>query len=223
MSPWFYDTVNGKWEIYPAKGNHGGIFGGFEYIPSKKEYFECSYSRQADAHFFDPRTQAWRRSPAAGGPSGIDASASHDTKRDRVYYGGSEYAGAKNPADNFFSYDLKTDVWKKLNVSADRWKVHMGSFNALFHYDSAGDRLVSILTPANPKDEQKVYAYDPETDQCEEPRPLPPEVIKDTEGCLASGFYDPELNAHFCLYSNGCNTPYRSLWVYRYKRAPEKK
>jgi hypothetical protein len=187
-SPWFYDTVEGKWEVHSAKGDRGSYFGAFEYVPSRKGYVQCSYSRQADVFLYDPQARSWKRSRAAGGPNGIDASGCLDTRRDRVYYGGSS-GGAKNPAENFFAYDLKTDTWKKLNLAADRWRQNMSSFQAFFHYDAGADRLVAIATPNCPAAERKIYAYDPEADRCEEPRALPPEVLKDTEGCAASSAF----------------------------------
>ena len=91
------------------------------------------------------------------------------------------------------------------------------------NYDSANDVVVLIFHrwQMNPPDgdvhpgveSRGVYVYDPVANAwTENPLAMPKEI-----GQCPSGFYSPELNAHF-VHVAGDSADNGIMWVYRYKK-----
>jgi hypothetical protein len=119
----------------------------------------------------------------------------------------------KKPEDNFFIYDIKTATWTKPNP-AGKFPKNFTSFNNFFNYDSVNDAVVLIGQSS-----KVVFVYDPEANAWAEPLAMPGDFP--FEGSCGNGFYDPELNAHFIHEAPGISFK-GTIWVYRYKKAPEK-
>ena len=211
-SPWFYDTVAGKFDCYVLAEKGPGVRAEFGstmlYIDSRKQYF------LPPQLFFDPAARKWISSRAKGPqPTGIDHSSCYDPKRDRVYMGGGGYNGVTKPVDNFFIYDVKTATWTKANPTG-KFPLNFTSNGAFFNYDSVNDAVVLM------KDWGKeIYVYNPETNAWAEPLTTPKGLGYDAG--TGNGFYDPELNAFFCHFA-GDGVPNGTMWAYRYKKAVAK-
>jgi len=208
-SPWFYDTVAGKFDCYPLASEpanaRAGLGGTFLYISSKKQYLVPGQPTS----FFDPAARKWIAAGAKGPvPQGIDHSSCYDPKRDRVYMGGGIYNDIKKREDNFFIYDIKTATWTKANAAGE-FPLNFTSNCAFFNYDSVNDVAVLLMNWG-----KQVYVYNPETNAWAEPL-TSPKGVGDGAG---NGFYDPELNAFFCHFA-GDGQPNGTMWAYRYKKA----
>jgi hypothetical protein len=88
-------------------------------------------------------------------------------------------------------------------------------------YDSANDvALIFSFGKQPPFGGRSVVAYSPEKNE------LTLATKKIADGNVGwpmhSCFYDPELNAHF-MFCAGDSAPGGKMYVYRYKRAAEKK
>jgi len=213
-SPWFYDTVAGKFDCYVLAEKGPGpvisIGGTFLYISSKKQYLAPQNSV-----FFDPAARKWVSAGAKGPlPTGMDHSSCYDPKRDRVYMGGGIYNDVKKPEDNFFIYDIKTATWTKPNPTG-KFPLNYTSCGAFFNYDSVNDVVVLLMDWG-----KETYVYNPETNAWAEPLTTPKGVGHDAAGAnsFGNGFYDPELNAFFCHFA-GDGYPNGTMWAYRYKKA----
>jgi hypothetical protein len=130
----------------------------------------------------------------------------------------------------FWCYDLKTNTWIDLQpkgkpcLGCNRY----GPNHAIMNYDSANDVVILIFHrwQMNPpdgdvqpgRDSRGVYVYDPAANTwTEKPLAMPKEI-----GACPSGFYDPDLNAHFVHVASDSGDD-GIMWVYRYKKAGEKK
>jgi hypothetical protein len=208
-SPWFYDTVAGKFERYPVSGEPP--FGGecaenqFLYIPSKKQFFSAGRSGAA---FFDPAARKWTEISSKGFRlQGIDHAACYDSKRDCVYLGGGVYTDAKKPEDNFFRFDIKTCTWSKPNAPGD-FPIVFSSNYCFCNYDSVNDAVVIVSA-----DESKhIYVYDPQTNSWSSPPPTGPKGGYS----YGNGFYSPEVNAYFFHFAHDGDDN-GVMWAYRYK------
>ena len=208
-SPWFYDTLAGKFDCYPVASeppNARGLGGTLLYIGSRKQYLLPGQPTS----FFDPAGRKWIAAGAKGSvPQGIDHCSCYDPKRDRVYMGGGIYNDSKKPEDNFFIYDLKTATWTKPNP-AGKFPLNFTSNGAFFNYDSVNDAIVLMQGWG-----KEIYVYNPETNAWAEPLTSSPQGVGAGFG---NGFYDPELNACFCHFA-GDGQPNGTMWAYRYKKA----
>src|SRR4029077_1567883 len=97
-----------------------------------------------------------------------------------------------------------------------------GNNQAVMDYDSANDAVILIYHALDSRPEEKkhrgVYVYEPAANSWSGPiAPLPTEFR-----LCASGFYSPELNAHF-IHCAGDSDDNGVMLVYRYKKAAEKK
>jgi hypothetical protein len=157
-------------------------------------------------------------------PFGIDASACLDLKRERIYIGGGYYPVAKGP-HAFWCYDLRTNTWIDLEPKGKPCKgcKRYGPNHAMMNYDAANDIVVLIFHrwQMNPPDgdihpgveSRGVYVYDPTANTwTEKPLTMPKEIAQ-----CPSGFYNPELNAHF-VHVAGDSADNGVMWVYRYKK-----
>jgi hypothetical protein len=230
-SPWLYDVATGKFELHKVKdaAPGGGVAHVLIYLPSIKKSF---YYRggQKEAWLYDAAKNAWSRLTPKGPPPpfGIDASACLDLKRNRIYLGGGYYPVAAG-LSAFWCYDVDANAWIEL---APKGKPCMGCNRygpnqALMHYDSANDVVVLFyhrLPVAKPDGDFNpgakalgVYVYDPVTNAWSKtPQPLAREI-----GQCPSGFYSPDLNAHF-IHCAGDSADNGVMSVYRYKAAKER-
>jgi hypothetical protein len=230
-SPWMYNVTTAKFEIAKVQGATPdvGTADVAIYIPSIQKMF---YWRGAskDIWLYDPKANTWSKQTPQGPPPpfGIDANICVDTKRQRVYFGGGYYPVAPGPSA-FWCYDVKLHSWIDLQPKG---KVcggcnRYGPNQALLHYDSVNDVVVlfyhRLPIPDSPDGKFNpgpkalgVYVYDPTTNEwTETPQPMPKEI-----GQCPSGFYDPDLNAHFIFCADD-SADNGVMSVYRYKKAKQ--
>ena len=84
-SPWFYDTLTGKFDTYPVTGRYpaSSNFPKFIYIPKRKQFIVAGGGGVA---FFDPAKKMWTGVKNTGVKfKGYDKSGCYDSKRERVY------------------------------------------------------------------------------------------------------------------------------------------
>ena len=232
-SPWLYDVRTDRWGLRKVDGPPppNGLANVSVYVPSLKRLFYWHVSQPSQVWFYDPKANTWSPVKVKGPPPpfGIDASACIDIKRERIYIGGGYYPVSKGP-HAFWCYDLKTNTWIDLQpkgkpcLGCNRY----GPNHAIMNYDSANDVVILIfhrwqMVPPDGdvqpgRDGRGVYVYDPAANTwTEKPLAMPKEI-----GACPSGFYDPDLNAHF-VHVAGDSQDDGIMWVYRYKKAGEKK
>jgi hypothetical protein len=226
-SPWLYDVRSGRWDLRKVVGPApaSGLANVSVYVPSAKKLFYWRANQPNEAWFYDPEANGWSVVKAKGPPPpfGIDASACLDLKRERIYIGGGYYPVSKGP-HAFWCYDLKTNTWVDLQPKGKPCKGcnRYGPNHAIMNYDAANDVVVLIFHrwQMAPTDgdlqpgpgSRGVYVYDPTANSwAERPLAMPKEI-----GQCPSGFYNPNLNAHF-LHVAGDSEDNGVMWVYRYK------
>jgi hypothetical protein len=215
-SPFFYDVASGKFACFPVgAAPKGQPYGAnvLVYVGSKKQFF---YGGSDGVWFFDPDRHAWADArPKGTPPVGIDHCGTYDARRDRIYY---FCRDGKKSEDNFLIYDVQKNAWGKPQAKGTG-PVAATSYESIFNYDAANDRLVVIryyTTRDEPGWRKGVYAFDPATNAWAEPLPLPPEMAKSIGRLVGLGFYDPGLNAYFCYFAGDSSDSGR-MWVYRYQ------
>jgi hypothetical protein len=218
-SPWMYNAATGKFELLKTQSAFAGSgFGDvLEYVPSIKKVVLLRTESKV-AWTYDPGANVWTKLSPQGPPPpfGMDASACLDLKRERICVGGGYLPTAPGP-NALWGYDLKADTWLDLQpkgkpcAGSNRY----GPNQAIMKYDSANDAVVLFYHRPDPGPEGRgVYVYDPTANSWgEAPLDLPKEI-----GLCPSGFYSPELNAHF-IHVAGDSEDNGVMWVYRYKRA----
>jgi hypothetical protein len=217
LSPFYYDVASGKFDCVPVDGAPGKEPYGANllvYVSSKKQFF---YGGSGGVWFLDTAKRTWTAAkPKGAAPVGIDHCAAYDAKRDRIYY---YQRDGKTAGENFFIYDVQQNTWSRPQPKGTG-PVAATSYESIFNYDSANDRLVIIryrTTKDEPGQRRGIYVYDPEANAWAEPLPLPPEVDKSIREA-SYGFYDGELNAYFCHFASDSRDD-GTMWVYRYKNA----
>jgi hypothetical protein len=230
-SPWLYNVATGQFELHKVKGAIppvGGMAYVLVYLPSLKKSFYYR-SGQKDVWLYDAADNTWSKLTPKGPPPpfGIDANACLDLKRGRIYLGGGYYPVAAGPSA-FWCYDVAANAWIDL---APKGKPCLGCKRygpnqALMHYDAASDAVVLFyhrLPQAMPDGDFNpgakafgIYIYDPAANTWSE-TPLP--LAKETGQC-PSGFFSPDLNAHF-IHCAGDSADNGVMSVYRYKGAQE--
>jgi hypothetical protein len=232
-SPWLYDVRTDRWNLRKVDGPTppNGLANVSAYVPSMKKLFYWHVGQPNEAWFYDPKENTWTKVKVKGPPPpfGIDASACLDTKRERIYIGGGYYPVSKGP-HAFWCYDLKTNTWIDLQpkgkpcLGCKRY----GPNHAIMNYDSANDVVILIfhrwqMGPVDSdmqpgRESRGVYVYEPAANTwTEKPLAMPKEI-----GACPSGFYDPDLNAHVVHVASDSGDD-GIMWVYRYKKAGEKK
>jgi hypothetical protein len=100
-SPWYFDTVTGKWGRQALKGPypiHATMGDVLMYVPSKKQVFYHAFgSGRNNTYFYDPASNLWTEVKtqwtdnfnmnSEPQPGQGDVSACYDSKRDRIYMG----------------------------------------------------------------------------------------------------------------------------------------
>ena len=173
-------------------------FGQFEYLTSLKKFI---YLSTRGVSLFDPAAKLWSTVTASGtGPSSSEWGGCYDSKRDKVYAG-------QNP-DDFYSYDVQTQTWTKLN-SQGPGSLTFDTNDGGLEYDSYNDMV--IITDIRGA---RVCPYNPATDRWETTSTMP-------SGFSATNghFYDPVLGVHF-VFTAGDSRDDGRMWVYRYKGNP---
>lgn len=228
-SPWMYNPAANKYEILKVQGAYptpttAACCDDLVYVPSLKKLFFYR-SETKDAWLYDPQANTWTNLKPKGPPPpfGIDACACLDPKRERIYIGGGYYPVA--PGNNaFWCYDIKSNAWVDLQPKG---KVcggsnRFGPAEATVNYDSANDVVVLLFHYAEQKPEDRgVYIYDPASNSWNETALNVPKEVALAAGLYAlssSGFYSPELNAHF-FYAALDSDDNGTMWAYRYKMA----
>jgi hypothetical protein len=218
-SPFFYDTRSGRWEAFAVEGAPKGQPYGANllvYVTSKKQFF---YGGSDGVWFFDHDRKKWTDAkPKGTPPSGIDRCAAYDAKRDRIYHHGK---GTKENPDGFLVYDVKTNEWSRPKPKGTG-PAYSSSYESLFHFDAAADRLVVIrlyTTKDEPGLRRGVYAYDPVTNAWADPLPLPEEVTKTIKNGNF-GWHDPAANAYYLHFASD-SADDGTMWAYRYRSAPK--
>jgi len=202
MSPWFYNTVTGKFEHYRIAANRP-VVGGFPlslYIPSKKKYFLAATN---DVAYFDPSTDKWSSdNPKGTKPSGYDFGGCYDSKRDRVYMG--------KTADSFFMYDIQTSTFTKI-PNPKGYSTNFQNDHGSISYDVTND-VVLIFD----FDNEIIYPFNPSDTVWESPITMDTQ-FSSTHRATNCSFYDQTLGVHF-IFTGGDSQDNSVIWVYRYKK-----
>jgi RNA polymerase sigma factor (sigma-70 family) len=210
-SPWFFDTVSGKWNRLEtdsqAPPQSSGMADLLFYLPTKKILlFNRSAFGLNYLSSYDPATTRW--SPISDGreirdheriPPGASVNIAYfDSKRNRVDL----LVGALHCI-----LDTESMTWRDAASGGPSDVV----FSSTWTYDSVND--VGILVTYRHPDTSRngVWIYHPATnDWTKAARPLP---IATTD---CNAFYDPRLNVHF-IYSAPSHAP-GGMWAYRYHK-----
>ena len=209
MSPWFYDTVAGRFERYPVSTPTPAVGGyaNFQYVKSRKQYF---YGGSQGVAYFDPVTRKWTTANDTGPrPVGYDHGGAHDEKRDRIYMGVG-YPGDPDQKGSFYIYDLKLETWTRPSwqLSAPPSVATNGSS---ILYDVKND-VVTVFRYG----EKKIYTYVPATGTWSS-QAFPAAVLSAVSYPSVNAFYDPELNAYFCYLASDSDAN-GMMWAYRFKK-----
>jgi hypothetical protein len=215
-SPWFYDTQADKWTrratITPSPETTPGDT--LLYIPSLKKLW---FREPGYVAYYDPKTNAWQTVTPSGPqpPFGIDTVACYDSKRDRIYIGGGQYPVAPGP-NALWIYDIRQNKWIDPKPKGSPGDKRYGTNEAQMHYDTASD---TVLLFRNGRRGVGVYAYSPAKNTWTTvSQNLPGRWYSDSRTEGTTGFYDPDLNAHF-FHVAGDSDDNGTIMVYRYKTA----
>lgn len=212
LSPFFYDVATGRWEVHPVTARAGGQPYGanvMTYVTSRKQFW---FGGSDGAWLLDQENWKWvDLKPQGNPPTGIDHCVAYDPRRDRAYY----HARAEGSGSGFFIYDMKKNEWSRPNPKGPAPSPST-SYESIFQFDAANDRLVILRWKGGRGTQPAVYAYDPEANAWEDPLPLPAEVVRATRDGSHGGF-DPATNAFYCHFA-GDSQDDGTIWVYRYKK-----
>ena len=208
-SPWMFDPWNRKWHRLKTatpspKSGYGDVL---MFVPSQQKLF---FYRRRQAHYYDPKNNGWQRLNVGGPlpPFGIDATACHDPKRDRIYIGGGAYPVAKGP-NGLWIFDVATGNWVDPGPAGSPAGNHFGTNVAVMTCDPRVDR-VHLFRHSG--DERGLYIYDAAKNAWRDRRvPLPRFWPK---RAVANGFYHPGLGVHFIHVANDSRDNGRII-VYR--------
>lgn len=215
-SPWFYDTTADTWRRYRTKTESPDPYLGatLTYIPTLKGLLYIDEDR---VWFYDPAQNSWKFLNPSGPkpPFGIDATSCYNSKRDRIYIGGGDYPRAKGP-NAFWIYDIRKNTWIDPKPKGSPGSNRYGTHYNMMQYDSASD---TVLLFRYGDDGRGIYAYSPSANEWTTvAKDLPSRWYDDYRTSGSSGFYDPELNAHF-FHVAGDSDDNGTILVYRYKQA----
>lgn len=200
-SPYYYDGRTGKFERYKAVATGSGANLDTALIYSPKQKKAVHFYR--GVWLYDNKTKAWQKVAEEGGGNSAYC---YDSKRDQVYVVTTERSGAWR---NYLTiFDIQSGKWIKMDASGDAGGC-MESNEAFFTYDTANDVAVFHI-------HNQHHIYDPNTKKWTVMKDTLPEKVNWVSG---SGFYDPELNAHFYFNAADSQTWPGNMWVYRYAPA----
>jgi hypothetical protein len=220
-SPWIYNAAEGHWERYRTKGKQCGNGSGSTliYVPTVKKAFGY-INKSENIAWYDPAARDWTPIKKQGvlPPWNIDPTSCYDSKRDRIYLGGGVYASpeVKKGESALWAFDVKTETFSRLEPKGAPASTVYSTSRAMMNYDSANDALVLIQWRVAEGEVPGVYVYHPDKNEWETVAERPPALAKKD---VWTGFYDPELNAHF-MHGAMDSRDNGVMWVYRYKRAP---
>ena len=215
-SPWFFETVSGKWNRRAtAMRNPASGFGdAFIYLPEEKRAF---FRHCEEVWFYEAGANRWSQVKPSGPalPFGIDATACYDPKRARIYLGGGAYPVAPSGVNAFRIFDLKNNAW--IDPHPEGAPCH-GSNSyatniAAMEYDAANDVVIVFRFGGEKAEERGIFIYDPTSNAWSEAAQSFPAKW----GQCTNAFYDPELNAYFFHVAHD-SADDGVIWVYRYKR-----
>jgi hypothetical protein len=217
-SPWIYDAREGHWDRKRTKSRRPGSgFGdNLIYISKiKKVFYRAAMRRRhgPEVWFYDPHANTWESVKPKGPkpPFGIDATSCYDPGSNRVYIGGGQFPVAKDNA--LWIFDIKTKSW--INPEPEGKPGGSNRYStgrALMHYEPGTNRVI-LFRYQGKKEQRGIFAYDPQKNCWET---ISKEIPSAWHRKNASGFYDPELNAHL-IHVASDSRPNGSLWVYRFK------
>ena len=221
FSPWFYDVASGKFERSPATGstvitgslNTRMAYPQFHYLPAKQQFYLVG---SAGVGIYDPAKSQWREAnPKGPVPLGIDGCGCYDSKRNRIYrHDGAE--GLKGVYKGLMAYDIESNTWLELKPTGTAPPA--GGHNEVYcEYDP---RLDIVLVMMMSRTERRIFTYNPQTNSWADALTIPADGPR--WSFAANICFDRELNAYFCHVA-GDSEDNGVIWVYRYKRAPEKK
>jgi len=227
-TPFFFNTVTGKWERYPARADNErlkrrdgwGTGVVFEYVPTRKALWAFD-GGAGTLQIGDVATRQWRNVTIKGPiPKGIDFGACYDSRRDRIYVAGGSYREPWGKDEGYlYVYDVKTNTWSNAPNKGAPAPNYAASTTAM-HYDSVNDAVVAIVywLGAERAGQTGVYVYDPAAGRWADARAAD---LPFGGGVAGHGFYSPEANAHF-LFVAGDSRDNGTMWVYRYRRPADK-
>ncbi|CAN0449597.1 unnamed protein product [Discosporangium mesarthrocarpum] len=208
-SPWMFDPWNRKWHRLKTttpspKSTYGNVL---MFVPSQRKLF---FYRPHKAHYYDPQDNSWQQVGARGPvpPFGIDPTACHDPRRDRIYMGGGAYPAAKGE-NALWIFDVKSSRWVDPKPAGSPAGKHFGTNVAVMTCDPRTD---SVYLFRRSGENRGLYIYDADKNAWRD-RPVPlPSFWRKRMG--ASGFYHSGLGVHFIHTANDSRDNGRMI-VYR--------
>jgi len=208
-SPWMFDPWNRKWlRLKTSTASPGsGVGSVLMYIPSRQKLL---FYRPKRMSFYDPDKNTWRETVPGGPPPpfGIDPTACHDPKRDRLYIGGGSYPVTQGP-NALWVYDIDANRWVDPAPDGAPGGNHFGTNVAIMACDSRKDRVYLFRYRGSARG---VYVYDSKKNAWRaRPMRLPGFWAK---GPTASGFFHPGLGVQFVFVADDSRDNGRMI-VYR--------
>lgn len=196
-SPWMFDPWNRRWHrLKTATPSPRSRFGDvLMFVPSQDKLF---FYRMRRVFYYDPKTNIWRQVAARGPvpPFGIDPTACHDPKRDRIYMGGGNYPVAKGP-NAFWIFDVASGNWIDPKPAGSPGGNSYGTNLAVMTCDTRKDRVYVFR---HRSERRGLYIYDTKKNAWrDKPVPLPRFWRPRT---VANGFYHPQLGVHILHTAN---------------------
>ena len=221
-SPWIYNTVRGHWERHRTEnpGSPGGFGATLIYVPSVRKAFGYK-NRSSRVAWYDPDARDWQTIERRGNlpPWHIDPNSCYDSKRDRIYIGGGLYPVLEEGESALWMFDVQTETFSRLEPEGAPASTNYSTNRAMMNYDCVNDVVVLIHYRVREGETPGVYVYHPDENKWETVSERPPALAMHGNPTW-TGFYDPELNAHF-MHRADDGRDNGTMWVYRYKRAEE--
>jgi hypothetical protein len=202
--PYCYDTRTGKL-------SREGVSGNF-YLPSKKAFWLLWNGKTMLTSVGDLNPQG--PAPQVAYPVLCEFAACQDTKRDRIYIGRNNNPPRPANEGDFYIYDVATNTWSNPPCKG-AIDFMPATNNGFAHYDTANDRVI-VMSGWCGAGKPEITVWDPNTCVWETPVPVKAPTGSSIQGLCVTGFYSPELNAHFLHI--GVDGESGEWWVYRYKK-----
>ncbi len=223
-TPWIYNTVEDRWEIYRVEKPHrrfkiGGFGATLVYVPSVKKAFGFR-KRSYPFGWYDPEKREWSTIGRKGKtpPWDMDSNVCYDSKRDCIYMGGGIFPVIKE-GSALYKFDVQTETFAHLEPEGRPTAQSYSSNRAMFLYDSVNDAAVLFHHRVKKKrgEVAGIYAYHPEENKWVTVSEEPEAMTRKRPNAYWNGFYDPELNVFF-LHVGTDGRANGSMWAYRYKK-----